>query len=376
MKKIIDHVVNYPNGGETSRFPASFASAWMRIEGITSSVQVERWRFCERMTSADECCGRCGGAKEVNWLSKYHERVHNLYAVVSGISLMQLDLSNEEHLTPWWGPNTNRLLDEYDDYIAFTMGFAGYAYERFDKQADKAKVFDAVKRSIDTDRPVMMNFGPYYDWFAVTGYDDEAGRLYGCDGSQGYWGPFPAAEGYENELFYMSRWYEEMTEAVVITGKTTPSVTYDDVFQRMIRILETMLEKGDFKRSASYLRENANFENYDEEKCRQLAQRIDMFIGLPIDQRPVASWCFYRLTQVDALEDKWQFFKRIIELYDNTHDICFLAWRMVGASGTAPKEEVVKALASPIVRRAIADVIDIVRNNDELVLRCLREMMG
>lgn len=35
-----------------------------------------------------------------------------------------------------------------------------------------------------------------------------------------------------------------------------------------------------------------------------------------------------------------------------------------------------KALVSPIVRRAIADIINIVRNNDELVLNCLREMMG
>lgn len=376
MKKIIDHVVNLPDGCETSKFPASFASVLMRIDGITSPEQVKRLYFCDKITSTEECCERHGGAKEVNWLNKYHEKVHNLYAVVSGISLMQLDLSDAGHFEPWWGPNTNKLLDEYDDYVKFTMGFAGYTYERFDKKADKAAIFDAIKQSIDADRPVLLNFGLYYDWFPVTCYDDETDRLYGYDCLQDSWDKYTAAEGYEDGMFYLTRWYEEMTEAVVITGRTEQSITYDDMFQRMIRILETMLENGYFKRSADFLLDNANFENYDDEQYRQLAHRIEMFIGLPMDQRNVTLLCFNNLAQDKTQKDKWQYFKRISSLYDNTLNICWIAWRMVGAFGTAPADECAKALVSPIVRRAISDIINIVRNNDELVLSCLREMMG
>ena len=49
---------------------------------------------------------------------------------------------------------------------------------------------------------------------------------------------------------------------------------------------------------------------------------------------------------------------------------------MHAGSGAAPKNECVKSLKSPIVRKAIADVINIVRQNDEQVLKCLWEMMG
>ncbi len=380
MKKIIDIVVKLPNSCETSKFPANFASVWMHIEGLTTEEQNTEDQtdslFCDNQQPNGDCCGRCGNVNVTKpKLGKRQADVHNLYAVVSGIGLMQLDLSNEEHLTPWWGPNTTKLLDEYDDYVKFSMGFAGYSYERFNKTADKTVVFDAIRHSIDANRPVLMNFGTFYDWFAITGYDDENGRLYGYDVSQDNRDIFPAAEGYEDGMFYLKGWYGEMTEAVVVTGKAAPSVTYDDVFRRMIHILETMQEKGFFKRSAEYLRNDVNFENYDNGNYSKLAQRIDGFIGLPIDQRAVTSWCFDYLTRVEELKEKWQFFKRISALYNNTHDICWIAWRMVGAYGTAPKDECVKALASPIVRRAIADIIDIVRNNDESVLSCLREMM-
>jgi len=33
-------------------------------------------------------------------------------------------------------------------------------------------------------------------------------------------------------------------------------------------------------------------------------------------------------------------------------------------------------LQSPVVRRAIAEIIDVVRSNDELVMRRLKEMIG
>lgn len=375
MKKIIDHVFHLPDGCETSKFPASFASVLMRIEGVTSPEQVERLRICGKIMPTDDCNLRNDGSKEINSLSKYHEKIHNLYAVVSGISLMQLDLSEASHFEPWWGPNTNKLLEENDDYVKFTMGFAGYTYERFNKKTDKETIFNAIKRSIDADRPVLINFGLYYDWFPVTGYDDETGRLYGYDSLQDSWDKYPAAEGYEDGLFYLSRWYEEMTEVIVITGKTEQSATYDDVFQRMIYILESMLENGYFKRSVDFLRNNVNFENYDDKQYRQLAQRIEMFIGLPMDQRNVTKLCFNNLAQNKSLQDKWQYFKHISSLYQNTLDICWIAWRMVGAFGIAPIDECAKALVSPIVRRAIADLIDIVRKNDESVLSCLRDMM-
>lgn len=351
MKKIIDIITKLPSSCETSKFPANFASVWMSIEGLTNV----------NMTKEE--------------LGEIQVKAHNLYAVVSGISLIQLDLSNEGHLMPWWGPNATKLLDEYDDYVKFTMDFAGYSYERFNKETDKTIVFNSIKHSIDTGHPVLMNFGAFYDWFTITGYDDESGRLYGYDVSQDNQDDFPAAEGYEDGMFYLSGWYEEMTDAVVVTKKSAPVITYDDVFRRMIHILENMLEIGYFKRSANFLRDNTNFENYDNEQYLHLAQRIEMFIGLPIDQRNVVSLCFEELAQMEVLKDKHQYFKRISALYDNTLDTCWIAWRMVGAFGLAPVDECVKALKNPIVRCVIGDIIGIITKNDRIVLEVLKEMV-
>ena len=139
---------------------------------------------------------------------------------------MQLDLTNKEHIISGRGYNETKPLDEYDDYIKFTMGFAGYLYERYRKNEDKSAVFNEMKKSIDADRPVLMNFGQHYDWCVIVGYDDKTETLYELDnvGAGGeYWKGKP--DLYEDGMFKTSQWYEYMTEAVIVTGKTTPTFT-------------------------------------------------------------------------------------------------------------------------------------------------------
>ena len=254
MKKIIENV-QFPMGTGAVWFPSCFASIWMRIEGITTEEQAS-----DLKPPNGECCGSCVQSK----LGLYHLSTQNLYAVVSGLPFMQLDLSNEEHLTPWY---INRILDEYDDYIKFTMDFAGFSYERFEKGTDKAAVFDSIKKSIDADRPVLMNFGPHYTWCVIIGYDDQNGAIYGLGGNAGwndYWKDKP--DSYEGDMFVISQWYEHMTETVIITGKTAPTVIYDDVFKRIINMLETMDETGYFKRTVDYLENDSDVRKYCIEK--------------------------------------------------------------------------------------------------------------
>jgi hypothetical protein len=360
MKKIIENTV-IPMGTGAVWFPSCFASVWMCIEGVTTEEQAINVKPLN-----GECCGSC----VKNKLGLYHLSIQNLYAVVSGLPFMQLDLSNEEHLTPWY---INRILDEYDDYIKFTMGFAGFSYERFEKNTDKAVVFDSIKKSINENRSVLMNFGPHYAWCVIIGYDDQNGTIYGLGGND-YWKNKPGS--YEGDMFVTGHWYEYMVETVIITSKTAPTVTYDDVFKRTISILETMNKTGYYKRSVDFLKKNANFEGYDDSKYLELARRINQLIGLPIDNRD-AGCTFNNLAKVETFKDRAQYFKRISALYDNNTGVCWIAWSMVGAFGSATDEDVVKTLAiSPITRRAIADVIGVVIENNCRILDCLREMIG
>ncbi|MCL1887488.1 MAG: C39 family peptidase, partial [Kiritimatiellaeota bacterium] len=244
MKKIIGIVGNDGNY-ELLQFPANFASVWMGVEGLADTENA----------------------------GKRQAAAHNLYAAIYGVGLMQQDLSNDAHCAPWWGPVAKKMADEFGDYVKFAMDFAGFAHERFDRQSGKDVVFEAVKNSIDASRPALMNFGPLHNWYVVTGYDAETGRLYFRDVSQINVEGFPAGGEREGDSLCLGGWHEAMTDAVVVTGKAAPAVSYDDVFKRMIHIFETMQEKGYFKNSAAFLRDNANFENYDDEKFAQLAQR-------------------------------------------------------------------------------------------------------
>jgi len=330
MKKILEITTN-PNGWEYWEFPSCFTSVYMRIEGVTADRQ----------------------------------NIITQYAVVSGISHAQLDMTNEEHFVPGFRFSENKVIDEYDDYIKFTMGFAGYTYERYGKGADKAAVFAGIKKSIDADRPVLMNFGTYYSWCVIVGYDEKDGVLYGLDNAWSYWEDKPGT--YEDGLFVTGHWYEHMTEAVIVTGKTEPAVTYEDVFRRTINIMEAMEKKGYVRHSIDYLSGDANFEGYEEEKYLRLAGRIESLVALLIDQRSWAKNFFNHMAKAESDKDKAQYFRRIAAFYSSSADVCWLAWHMVGAFAKTPetnKKSCAKLLASPIYRRAIAEAIEVIIGND------------
>jgi len=358
MKKIIENV-KFPGGNGATTFPSCFASVWMRSEGVNTEEQAKSAQL-----PGGKCCGRCGGNK----LEVYHHSVQNWYTIVSGLTLVQLDIANEEHFNGW---GINRVLAEYDDYIKFTMGFAGFLYERFDKSADKVAVFDSVKKSIDADRPALINLGTGYYWYVVIGYDDKDGTIYGL-GDNSYWKDNCGVQ--KDGVLVSDQWYEHMAETVIVTGKTASTVTYDDVFRRMISILDTMDKTGYFQRSADYLKDDAKFEGYDNEKYLGLAKRIGHFLGLPVDSRDIG--CPIKmLAQVEAFKDRAQYLKRIAAEYDHNCDVSWVAWDMVG-SYKGEIEEPAKMLPYPLYRRAIANVIEVVIKNNRRVLDCLREMMG
>jgi len=347
MKKIIENMT-FSTGWEYWFFPSCFASVYMRIEGLTADRQ----------------------------------DIITLFSAVSGISHVQLDLTNEAHFVPGVGYNETKVIDEYDDYIKFTMSFAGYAYERHERDADKAAVFAGIKKSIDAGRPVLMNFGAEYSWCVITGYDEQGETLYGLDnaGAGGsYWKDKPGT--YEDDLFATDRWFEHMTEAVIVTGKSSSAATCDDVFRRMINIMEAMEKLGYVKHSADYLTDDVNFEGYDDEKFLALTGRIHTLIALLIDQRAWMSVFFANMAKVETSKDRAQYFTRIAEVYEGSKDVCWIAWNMVGAEGffrNTPgmkQEDCAKLLPAPVYRRTIADILKIVLGNDRIILGCLKKIM-
>jgi hypothetical protein len=341
MKKIISEVVNFPNDCETVRFTACFVSMLMRAEGFTGKGK--------------------------------HKELYNLYNAVTGYSFLQIDLSNDGHMSEEWDITCQKLLREFDYYVGFTMDFAGYEFDEVQAPETEESIFAKIKDSIDRDIPVLIQFTNQYQWVVVSGYDDTK-TLYGYDGSQGYWGKSPAEPaGYEDGLFILPDWYDKLAHAFILGKKKNPGVIIDDVFRRGIQIMERMQERGYYKNSVAFMRNDDNFRDLSDEQLLHLRSRISKWIGQPIDQRAVLGWSMNPLRQGKELNNKMVAFHAVHGLSWTTHDVLWIAWKAIGEYMGGELLDWAKGLQSKIVRNAIADCFDMVCRHDEDILSNLKE---
>lgn len=341
MRKIISDVVNFPNDCETVRFTACFVSMLIKADGITGKSK--------------------------------HNELYNLYNAVTGYSFMQMDLSNDDHMSEEWDFTCQKLLREFDYYVGFTMDYAGYEFEETQAPEAKEHIFAKIKDSIDRDIPVLIQYVNQYQWVIVTGYDDKM-TLYGYDGSQGYWGKSPAEpEGYEDGLFIQPDWYEKMAHAFILGKKKKPGVTLDDVFQRGIQIMEQMQQKGYYKNSAAFMRNDDNFKDLSDHHLLNMRKRIAQWIGHPIDQRAVLGWSMNLLRNSKELNNKIVAFNAVHVLCWTTHDVLWIAWKALGEYMDGDPLDWAKGLQNKIIRNAIADCFDIVCRGDERILSSLKQ---
>lgn len=363
MKKIISDVVNFPNDCETVRFTACFVSMLMRAEGMTGP-------------NANLFSGNESGLGEsgLTPLQRKHCALYNLYTAVTGFGFMQLDLSNDGHMADDWNQTSNVLLREFDWYIGFTMDFAGYEFEELISQnEEKGLVFAKIKASIDRDIPVLALFGHLYQWVLVTGYDD-GGTLYGYDGAQGYWGePIPKPAGYdENGLFIMPDWYEQGGHSFILGEKKEPSVSLRDVFLRGIRILEDMNEKGFYKNTVEFMRNDANFENLSDEQLLLMRDRISSWIGQPIDQRAMLGYAMNPLRKNRKPDKEVIALNEVHRLCWTSHDVLWIAWRAIGEFMDGDRLDWARGLQNKTIRHMIADCFQMVCNHDAYMLKELK----
>lgn len=367
MKKIIADVVNFPNDCETVRFTACFVSMLVRAEGITDK---NCDFFCGKQKGN---CIRCGDCKDLVPIKKLHSQYYNLYTAVTGYGFLQIDLSNDDHMSGDWDFACQKILREFDYYVGFTMDFAGYDFEEVQAPETKDSIFAKIKASVDRDVPVLIQLMYKYQWILVTGYDD-TGALYGFDGAQGYWGESPAKPvGYEDGLFILPDWYEKMAHAFILLKKKQSNVTIQDVFKRGIKIMESMHEKGYFRNSVEYMRNDLNFENLNDENILKMRNRISQWIGQPIDQRAVMGWCMNPLRIGKELNKEILAFNAVHGLCWTTHDVLWIAWNAIGEFKGGDPLDWANGLKNKTIRNSIADCFDIVCRHDEGILGNLKE---
>ena len=367
MKKIISDVVNFPNDCETVQFTACFVSMLMRAEGI---VDKNIDFFCSGQKGN---CIRCGRCKDLVPLHKKHNEIYNLYTAVTGYGFLQIDLSNDEHMSESWDFSCQKLLREFDYYVGFTIDFAGYEFEEVQPPEAKDSILTKIKTSIDKDIPVLIQLTHKYQWILVTGYD--SCTLYGFDGSQGYWGESPAKPtGYdENGMFILSDWYEKMAHAFILGKKKQPTVNIQDVFKRAVKIMESMKVKRYYRNSVDFMRNDANFYNLSDNDLINIRDRISQWIGQPIDQRAMLGYGMNPLRIENTLNKEIIALNGVHELCWRTHDVLWIPWKGIGEYMGGDKLEWAKGLENKTIRNMIADCFNMVCDNDDMILDYLKE---
>lgn len=369
MKKIIDNVVGFPNDAESIRFTACFVSMLMRAQGI---IDEEQDFYC---SSQNGPCIKCGKCENVVPLKRLHNEIYNLYTIVTGYGFLQIDLSNDEHMTNNWDFTSQVLLNEFDDYIDFTMDFAGYEYEKIQRPESKSSIYEKIKASIDRDVPVLIQFKHLLQWVLVTGYDDKNKSILGFDGSQGYWGASCAEpEDYEDNLFVMSDWYEKLACAYIVGVKKESKVGIRDVFKRGKQIMQVMNDEKYYQKSVAYIRNKSNFEDLNDEELLELRNRISRWIGQPIDIRAMMGLAMNPLKNDESFSrDEAITFHKINGLCWTIHDVLWIAWFAIGEYKGGEKLEWARGLLNPVIRNTVADCMDFVVRHDEMILDAIIE---
>ena len=132
-------------------------------------------------------------------------------------------------------------LSGIDDYVEYTMGYAGYKYIRITKNEQGADyIYERITASLDREIPVLME--TQRGWCILTGYDSKR-FIYGYDGTFRDKQFFDEeVSEYWNDMFVLRDWHNIMESVVIVTGKQEPTITLKDVLSRIIRIIEKTQE--------------------------------------------------------------------------------------------------------------------------------------
>ena len=369
MAHIIQNIIPFPNGAQSSPFFGALASTLLPALGYSDDTPY----FCGPKNSYCIGCSDCGST-----LKKHHNLIYHDYQTFTGVSLGWVwpEEGKEYQTMPGWQEGW-RWPDEFFGYI---FGYAGLSWNRIGKQSGQAVVFAEIKASIDAGQPALMKLGDGPDWHVATGYDDD-GKLYGLDSRKHFdhtLRPTVAAvtqQHYTEEgLFILRDWFSFFEDAIIIAGRVPPAIMFRDVLSRLITTLEhpahTLLERDLMARLDAVSPYNA----------WETAQWLLAKVGFPIEARwHAADSSLIRLTEDKNAQKK--IFGMIRQyVFDNeletTHGTCWKIWAQLGVckeTGYALPPNAGKLLTKRETQTELKRLFAVVFANDRVVLELLRE---
>jgi len=250
MKKIIENVISFPNGAETSRFFGAVSSMHMAVRKNEPAVQE-------------------------------HEFIYHVLYSVSGAGLFRLHQSVVPHSIQAYGADIQEgfILD----YVSYTLQYLGYDFKKLSKgETSKEIIWNEVAASIEKNIPVLFKVSGTIQWNLVCGYDENM-VAYGLDAKDHYTSKhihnLVKPEGYlDNGYFYDSKWYDSL-EYVLICNQSTKTITFKSALIRMCSIIENHLVNGLNAHILCLKNDDVYFANKTDDYLMNLYGYIDSILG-------------------------------------------------------------------------------------------------
>lgn len=313
---MLQNQVPFPFDAESDNFTAALSSALIIARGYTEETPywcAPNHRYCTH-------CSPCGD----HLLGRHQLSIYHCLLTASTLAF-GFDY-------PWDDTVDPHSLSGFpvgwrwdDDFVDVLSHFAGFSYLRFDgigiSTGTKEEVLSAMKSAMDAGFPTMLRLENEMKWILAVGYDDDL--VYGLD----------------TQLHELpANWHAVLRDAIVITGSTTPRMTYKALLERIVSAL-TYQEHTALEGVIMDV-----LDHVTEENAMEIAGMMCGINGVPIEARWHAAEAFSSdrnliqdICPNKALQAQLSdvFFARYIKNdNDETHGI---GWKIWGALGVGPE---------------------------------------
>ncbi len=316
----ITGVAPYTVDAESNLFLCAMTTMFLKMESYGEATPF----FCARNDRICNSCGDCGDMSKRSNLAKHHLYLYHYLLTVTGVGLMwsdpneagEYDLKYVKGITP----------PMLEDRLDFAMKVEGFEYIRLDKLKGEREIFRQVMESIRDDKPVLMKLSDGPEWCVVTSFDGATGALLGLDAKDHFgYRPAEKREYTEDGLWVITDWFKNFRKAIVVTGRTAQTIGFSELLTRMAGRLQQP-ERNVLEAMIPQMIDAVTVEN-----ARSVAGYLNNIAGYVVEARWHGAECFGSLL-LRKTEDETarECLRECMDLYFNTHDICWQIWGQMG----------------------------------------------
>lgn len=364
MEKILDNIAFIREYCEIG-FISCFTVMYMKAENIKpSSEDSEHRGWCTDFLRRCTRCGRCDGSIHGA------PSLHHLFGTVSGIALVQPDLSSTTFLEQEIDRSFGQALGALDDCVDFLCRFAGYTYTEAHGVAGRKFLFQHIKKTVDQNKAAILQYEQSNDWVVVIGYREKDMALYVlCKETAG--------DRPQQHIDCLEDWFSDKSRVITLDKKTSNSMTSKDIYARLYRLMKQLYDSNSFPNSKKYLLDDDYFNGLDEAGLQKEHTKLfNYFYGL-VTYRCVAGWYFdnpYELNNSHWGEIYSDAYRDIALACSVIHDLGHITNGSILGGWYHANPSIISALRNRKERTVLAHALELTYTHNNRIMSLLHQL--